>query len=794
MGLPDTAMHTLSRIPWLLILLLLVATAWSIRPVSDPDVLWHLRAGQWMLAHSGVIRHDVFSAMRHGCDWVSIPWLYEVMIARLQAAWGWGALNLWQALMVVAIALQTALLTWLLRRRPEPADSPAAASAVRWDWCWPFLSVPAALAVLLTLRLLQMRINCRPELFTYLFLGSFLVVLSAAGAGQRAPGARNRSLLLWLLPLLQLFWTNLHGAFFIGPALVWVYAGSAWLVWLGARWVVARERPVDPDGLAPETEGDWPRHTAGPAPVRLTAVAILTTLACLATPYGLAGTLYPLHLFHVLTDPLYKTGIVEAHPVNFFTALDSGSLGYSFLAAWVLAGLGLLGRVLEAVRAQHSALRTPHSVFFIPCSDLGYFICCAAMAYLSLTAVRNVPLLALAAAPLMASGIEYAADGLAAVVAQAAFRLRRGRAASPMAADQAAARRGLRALPEMPGVHGVTVLHSRSMRIAGQVLLALGLVLFYRAIVSERFYDALGWRMRFAIGFSDHEHPLAAGDFIQRHRAEIDSRTLYGDTRSADYFLARFGPEWPVYFDSRHAEIYDPPSFRTAARTRTEPATFVREAATYGIGLVGFSLTDLKEDRSPLAIALGQTNTWQLVYLDDCAALFAANTPAQAAFVARYGLPCAPTNAALQRALFADWLKRQGHAGLAALNDPANQSLEDGPLARNAMRMMQLCGLWEPVRELEPLRFCRLASFLDHLGWNVVADDCYEEALRWPGSLRLTLPRAIRHAQAMRDAVADPALQEEMRGRIRHRAQELRRVAPEHPLAGRDGTPLPSAR
>ena len=72
-------------------------------------------------------------------------------------------------------------------------------------------------------------------------------------------------------------------------------------------------------------------------------------------------------------------------------------------------------------------------------------------------------------------------------------------------------------------------------------------------------------------------------------------------------------------------------------------------------------------------------------------------------------------------------------------------------------------------------------------------DDCYEEALRWPGSLRLTLPRAIRHAQAMRDAVADPALQEEMRGRIRHRAQELRRVAPEHPLAGRDGTPLPSA-
>ena len=43
--------------------------------------------------------------------------------------------------------------------------------------------------------------------------------------------------------------------------------------------------------------------------------------------------------------------------------------------------------------------------------SLGYLFSCAVLAYLSLSAIRNVPLLPLVVAPLVASGIEYAADG-----------------------------------------------------------------------------------------------------------------------------------------------------------------------------------------------------------------------------------------------------------------------------------------------------------------------------------------------------------------------------------------------
>jgi len=817
-------MRFLSRIPWALLLLLLVGVAWSIRPISDTDILWHLRTGQWMLAHGAVIRHDIFSATRLGCDWVSVPWLYEVMLAKLYALFGWGGPTAWQTLMVMAVTLQTSFLVWLLRRKNKPV-----AATRRWDWKWPFLSAPAALAVLLTLRLLQMRINCRPEWNTYLFLGAFFIILtivtkrseirgrksaisehptlntvfSNKNEERRAKNQERSVLLLWILPVLQILWTNAHGAFIFGPFLVWSYAVAAWVS-------LAWER------------GRTARTTCA---VRLTLVAVLTTLACLATPYGLAGTFYPFHLFRVLTDPLYKNSIVEGQPVDLSMVLDSGNLGIALLACWVMAGLGLLGRVLNCFRSSGFRVRRDRhrlnterqtwKTWFIQLRrslslDLqpGYLFSCAAMAYLSLSAIRNVPLLPLVVAPLVANGIEYAADGLAAVIARVVWTLaqvqarhRRNRSWF-FVLGSSFENRTLNLDPNLPkqkpippclcasvvapqssAEYGVALLHSRPAHILAHALLALVLLLAYRAIVSERFYEALGWRTRFAIGCSDHEHPLAACNFVAQHRAEISCRTLYGDTRSANLFLAHFGPQWPVYFDGRHAEIYDQPSYRTAVRTRCNPEFFTREAAAYGITLACFSLTDLKEDRSTLAVALGQTNSWRLVYLDDCAALFAAETPGNAAFVARYGLPCVPTNAALQRAIFGDWLRRQGRVNLAALDDPANQALETGALARSVMNVLQLDGLLAPTRRIEPLCYCRLAAFVDSLGWTVVADDLYQQALDWPHSFPVTLPRAIRHAHAVCKVVSDPAIQAEMRTRMHAHARTLQRIDPRNAVA-----------
>jgi hypothetical protein len=729
----------LARVPWLLLALLLIGAAWSIRPAADTDILWHLRAGQWMLAQGDVIRADPFSVTRWGCEWVSVPWLHEILLVRLRQWFGWPGLTLLQVLATAGLALEVSVLAWLLRRRGG-----------RWDWRWPWLSVPAALSVLLFLRLYQMRINGRPEMHTYLLAGADLIVLTFLA---QTPSAAARRWLPWLPPLLQVWWTNTHGAFILGPLLVGAFAAGAWVHLLCRPGEAAR--PLLPA-------------------LRLTLSALLTVLACFATPYGTAGALYPLHLFGVLTDPLYSRAIAEGRPVDLATCLESGSLGDALLACWVLAFLGLVGRLAAGI--QYSVFRsrkapilnTEHWILNTPLDlNLGYALSLSALAYLSLAAVRNVPLLPLVAAPLVANGIEYAADGLAAVAGRLGARRRRRDPAAGAAS-------------------GVAWLHGSAARIAGRVLLAAGLLLVYRSIVSERFYDSLGWRTRFAAGFSDHEHPLAAGRFLSEHAAELPARlAVYGDTRSANYLLARFGPAWQTYFDGRHAEIYDPPVFRTAVRTRRDPELFAREAQTYGIGLACFALADVRDRNCPLMADLyRRTNEWALVYLDDCAAVFAGRAISNAAFAACWRLPCPPPpDAAGQRAAFAAWMAVQGRESPAAFDDPANEALSRNTGVRTLQRALQLGGLWASRRDWSPRRLCRLAAFLDSLGWQVVADDFYEHAARLPGYRHASLSAGLQHAiDADRRAGADPAWESERQARIADRGARLRQLAPHDPV------------
>ena len=47
------------------------------------DVFYQVAAGQWMLAHHAVIRHDVFSYTVAGRPWLADEWGFEVLLAWL---------------------------------------------------------------------------------------------------------------------------------------------------------------------------------------------------------------------------------------------------------------------------------------------------------------------------------------------------------------------------------------------------------------------------------------------------------------------------------------------------------------------------------------------------------------------------------------------------------------------------------------------------------------------------------------------------------------------------------------
>lgn len=130
-------------------------------------------------------------------------------------------------------------------------------------------------ASLLAIPLLVSRRDIRPELFSYFFVALVFWILWQFRAG------RLSRRWLFLLPLIESAWVNLHVYFFLGFFLI----GLFWL------------------------EGRRGRHL-------LFLVLILSFLAAMVNPAGLEGTLYPLRVYEN-----YGYRVFEEQPVWFIERL-----------------------------------------------------------------------------------------------------------------------------------------------------------------------------------------------------------------------------------------------------------------------------------------------------------------------------------------------------------------------------------------------------------------------------------------------------------------------------------------
>ncbi len=109
-----------------------------------------------------------------------------------------------------------------------------------------FLSVSVMLFILLLNS--SYRFTIRPDILSALFLVVFIFIL------------KEKNNYLYLLPLLQIIWSNIHGFFFIGPLIIFIFAvtGNNKKLWI---------------------------------------IFILSLLATLVNPQFLKGALYPLVTF-----------------------------------------------------------------------------------------------------------------------------------------------------------------------------------------------------------------------------------------------------------------------------------------------------------------------------------------------------------------------------------------------------------------------------------------------------------------------------------------------------------------
>jgi len=173
--------------------------------VNDPDIWWHLRTGEWMLAHHSVPRVDPYSGALAGSRWLAYSWMFELAAVKLFQWLGLVGIVAYTSGMILAI---TVAIFHLLRR----------------------LQIDFTLVVLLTFCAcysMGRLYSPRPWLFTVLF---FVLEMDILMQARKTGRARE---LLWL-PAIFALWANVHIQFIDGLLVL----GLAWAETMAARWGV----------------------------------------------------------------------------------------------------------------------------------------------------------------------------------------------------------------------------------------------------------------------------------------------------------------------------------------------------------------------------------------------------------------------------------------------------------------------------------------------------------------------------------------------------------------------------
>jgi hypothetical protein len=288
--------------------------------LTDSDTGWHIRTGEWILSNSRIPEADIFSFTMAGRPWVAWEWLSDVAMA-LAHRFGGLAGVAW-----IAILLLGATSVCVYKAAVEQCGHRLIAIALTW------LSMSAS-----TIHWLA-----RPHLATALIAAIFCRILN------RVEREGNPARLL-SLPLLTILWTNLHGGFFVGIALICTYALGA-----GAEEL-----------LHGSQENAWLRSR------KYVFAALGCLLASLLNPYT-----YRLHL-HVAQ---YLGTTFCFARISEFQSIDFHSFTAPYFETLLILAIGAAAWHLRAGRVTHALL-------LISWSPLALF------------SVRNIPIFAVVVAP-----------------------------------------------------------------------------------------------------------------------------------------------------------------------------------------------------------------------------------------------------------------------------------------------------------------------------------------------------------------------------------------------------------
>jgi hypothetical protein len=383
----------------------------------------------------------------------------------------------------------------------------------------------AAVTVVIAAMACNQRLVVRPETVSFLLAALFVALIARRIAGPTR--------LVWLLPFAEVVWVNVHGLFPLGLA----YVGA----WLAGEMIelaieIARARDRDPDRIARV------RTAAG--------VLAGTGVAWIINPYFLRAALLPLVLWR---------GIHGA-PMQSFVAELKSPLAYGLEFEGLYYYYALIAACGIALALNWSRQRAFWAILL------------ASQLYLSLVAIRNIPLFAIAAVPFVIANAGSTVEEWLRVRARA----------------------------------------ERLAPCAALVFCAGMLVWQGWRIVTERFWIDQGDTNQFGVGLAEHRFPIRATEFL---RGASVAGPLFNSVRSGSYLL---WAGFPVYIDPR-MDLYE-----TGILGEYRDAIASPERMRQVVEARDIRVLFLDADQTPLIQALARDRNWRCVYADEVAVLFFA--------------------------------------------------------------------------------------------------------------------------------------------------------------------------
>jgi hypothetical protein len=303
---------------FVLILVFLLLVLAAARTPLDSDMWWHLRAGQTTLEAGKPVLVDQLSSTQFGEKWINHSWLAEVgmyLVYRTFGAYG----------LVISAALLAALSMIIIYLM---MDGPALFKA--------FLIIPGILVAAVVWA-------PRPQLLSLVMFALLLSLVYLYKWKQRN--------LLWCLPVLFIFWSNIHGGFALG------------LLLLGT--VIAGELLNHALGFLDVEILDWRKI------LTLSLWSVASILAVLVNPNGLDTWLIP---FQTVGVQALQNFVAEWASPNFHEVFQQP---FVWLLIGIIAAIGFSGKHLDGAD----------------------FISVSLFAYLALIARRNYGPFALVTTP-----------------------------------------------------------------------------------------------------------------------------------------------------------------------------------------------------------------------------------------------------------------------------------------------------------------------------------------------------------------------------------------------------------